>query len=100
MLHKDQVLVGSDLTNDLVISDGTVSRHHASITRREGRYELADLNSTNGTFVNGQRLTGSTWIDKGYQVRFGEDSSFQPQGLRLLQRSGSLPVLRNYGRSC
>jgi len=54
------------------IDDSTVSRHHASVTSREGRYELADLNSTNGTFVNGQRLTGSTWIDKGDQVRFGE----------------------------
>jgi len=72
VLGKAQVLIGSDPTNDLVISEGTVSRHHASITAREGRYELADLNSTNGTFVNGQRLTGSTWIDKGDQVRFGE----------------------------
>src|SRR6266851_9157912 len=54
VLHKDQVLVGSAPTDDLVISDGTVSRHHASVTNREGRYELADLNSTNGTFVNGQ----------------------------------------------
>jgi hypothetical protein len=72
VLHKDHILIGSDPTNDLVISEDTVSRHHASITRREARYELADLNSTNGTFVNGQRLTGSTWIDKGDQVRFGE----------------------------
>ena len=72
VLHKDQVLVGSAPTDDLVISDGTVSRHHASVTNREGRYELADLNSTNGTFVNGQRLAGSTWIDKGDDIRFGE----------------------------
>jgi FHA domain-containing protein len=71
-LHKDHILIGSDPTNDLVISEDTVSRHHASITCREARYELADLNSTNGTFVNGQRLTSSTWIDKGDQVRFGE----------------------------
>jgi len=72
VLNKDNVLVGSDPTNDLVITDSTVSRHHASITFREERYELADLNSTNGTFVNGQRLTGSRGIDKGDQVRFGE----------------------------
>jgi hypothetical protein len=71
-LDKDHVLVGSDQTNDVVITDSTVSRHHASITFRDGRYELGDLNSKNGTFVNGQRLTGSRGIDKGDQIRFGE----------------------------
>ncbi len=72
VLHKDHVLIGSDPTNDLVITDSTVSRHHASITSHEGRYEVADLNSTNGTFVNGQRFAGSTRIDKGDELRFGE----------------------------
>jgi hypothetical protein len=42
------------------------------VTRREGRYELADLNSTNGTFVNGQRLSGSVAVKQGDEIRFGE----------------------------
>jgi len=72
VLHKDQALVGSDPTNDLAITDSTVSRHHASITSHQGRYELSDLNSTNGTFVNGQRLSGSVAIKQGDEIRFGE----------------------------
>jgi FHA domain-containing protein len=72
LIRKSRILVGSDQANDLVIPESTVSRHHASIASLDGRYELTDLNSTNGTFANGQRVTGSVWIDKGDEIRFGE----------------------------
>ncbi len=58
-LNKDIITLGRDITNDIVINDPEVSRHHCRLTRGGGGYTLEDLGSTNGTFVNGQRLTGA-----------------------------------------
>ena len=71
LLIKAKVTVGSDESNDLIIRDGTVSRHHAIISFNQGRLEINDLKSTNGTFVNGKRIIEATPIDKGDSVRFG-----------------------------
>jgi uncharacterized protein YkwD len=68
---NDATSIGSALGNDLVIKHRTVSRQHATIARRLGRYELSDLNSTNGTFVNGHRVHSSAMISKGDELRFG-----------------------------
>jgi hypothetical protein len=71
-LVKTAVLVGSDPANDLVVRGETVSRRHATIEYRDDRYEITDLSSTNGTFVNNQRVTASTPIKKGHEIRFGQ----------------------------
>ena len=55
-LDKATVSIGSHPSNDVVLDDTTVSRRHATITRRPAGFELTDLDSTNGTFVNGRRL--------------------------------------------
>jgi len=52
-LNKDIITLGRDITNDIVINDPEVSRHHCRLTRGGGGYTLEDLGSTNGTFVNG-----------------------------------------------
>jgi hypothetical protein len=49
-----------------------VSRHHCRLTRGGGGYTLEDLGSTNGTFVNGQRLMGARPLSGGDQVGLGE----------------------------
>jgi pSer/pThr/pTyr-binding forkhead associated (FHA) protein/peroxiredoxin len=71
VLLKPEVTIGSGEPNDLVIRDETVSRRHAVITFKRGRLEIADLGSTNGTFVNGQRIQAATTLNKGDKVRFG-----------------------------
>lgn len=48
--------IGRDPENDLVLDDRRVSRRHAEIRLRLGRYTLYDLQSTNGTWVNGRRV--------------------------------------------
>lgn len=71
-LNKDVITLGRDITNDIVINDPEVSRHHCRLTRGGGGYTLEDLGSTNGTFVNGQRLMGARPLSGGDQVGLGE----------------------------
>jgi pSer/pThr/pTyr-binding forkhead associated (FHA) protein len=58
--------------NDAVIADPSVSTSHARLERRDDVWVLADLGSTNGTFVEGERLVGETALAPGATVRFGE----------------------------
>ena len=56
-IDKDVFTIGREAGNDLVIEDPQVSRRHARLTRQGNSYLLEDLGSTNGTFVNGSRVT-------------------------------------------
>lgn len=71
-LNKDIITIGRDITNDIVINDPEVSRHHMRLTRGAGGFTLEDLGSTNGTFINGQRLTGAKPLNNGDMVGLGE----------------------------
>jgi FHA domain-containing protein len=55
-LGPEPLLIGRDHENDIVLDDPRVSRKHAEIRLRLGRYTLYDLQSTNGTYVNGRRV--------------------------------------------
>ena len=50
--------IGRGAGNDVQVADGYVSRHHARVWREPGGYRVEDLDSLNGTFVNGERLAG------------------------------------------
>ena len=56
---------------DLVLEDPEVSRRHAVLRRSGGSIVVEDLDSTNGTFVNGQRIQGPVSVGAGDQVRVG-----------------------------
>ncbi len=58
--------------NDLVLPDESVSTSHAKLQRREGVWILVDLESTNGTHVDGERIATDTPIAPGTMVRFGD----------------------------
>ncbi len=82
-LEKGEVFIGRDLTNDLVINDAEVSRRHARLVAQAGGYILEDLGSTNGTFVNGQRLMGPYILRSGETVTLGEHVSLLFQEVRI-----------------
>ena len=69
---KDVITLGRDVSNDIVINDAEVSRNHARLTAQSGSYLMEDLASTNGTFVNGQRLIGPKLLNAGDVVGLGE----------------------------
>jgi hypothetical protein len=71
-LTKEVNLIGRDVTNDVVVGDAEVSRQHARVTRTPGGYVLEDLGSTNGTFVNGERLTTPRVLNPGDLIALGE----------------------------
>ena len=66
------VNIGRAEYNDLIIPDESVSTSHAKLQRREGVWVLVDLESTNGTFVDGDRIQADTPIAPGTMVRFGD----------------------------
>jgi hypothetical protein len=56
----------------LRLSDVTVSRFHAQLSASGAGWSLRDLGSSNGTWVNGRRVTGKTPVRVGDQIRFGQ----------------------------
>jgi len=70
-LNKQTITIGSDRSNDVVIDDTSISRRHATITHNHGRFELTDLGSTNGTFVNGGRVRAPIVLGRGDEIKFG-----------------------------
>jgi pSer/pThr/pTyr-binding forkhead associated (FHA) protein len=64
--------VGRADYNDLVLPDDSVSTVHAKFQRREGIWVLVDLDSTNGSFVDGEKVAGEAPLAPGALVRFGE----------------------------
>jgi uncharacterized protein YkwD len=71
-LVKTKTTVGSAPDNDIVIQHDSVSRRHAVIQRRLGRFRVRDLESTNGTRVNGQRGTDARRFRPGDELQFGK----------------------------
>lgn len=63
--------IGRDPVNGLRLSHETVSRLHAELSLQGGLWMLRDLNSTNGTTVNGRRVTGTVVVQPGDMVSFG-----------------------------
>ncbi|MBV1905272.1 MAG: FHA domain-containing protein [Pseudomonadales bacterium] len=75
----EQVLVGRSADCDLCISEGFVSRRHALLYIRSNLVWLRDLDSSNGTFVNGDRIDGAVHLLHGDEVAF-DTSAFQLVG--------------------
>ena len=71
-LVQEEATIGRDISNRIVINDPEVSRRHARLTLQVGGYVIEDLGSTNGTFVDGQRLMGPHLLRPGQTVMFGE----------------------------
>jgi pSer/pThr/pTyr-binding forkhead associated (FHA) protein len=72
LLEKDRVTLGRKPDNDIPLSDGTVSGNHAVITKQaDGSYEVEDQNSTNGTFINGERVTKQA-LNSGDILQLGQ----------------------------
>ena len=70
-LPQGELLIGRIEPAGLVISDSEVSRRHARLLFREGKYFLEDLGSANGTILNGQRISGECPLTDGDEILVG-----------------------------
>jgi pSer/pThr/pTyr-binding forkhead associated (FHA) protein len=92
-LDRSVVNIGRRSDNHVVLDDPRISRYHAQLRAIRGRYVVFDLNSTGGTFVNGQRTTqcvlypGDVLSLSGVSIIFGQDNP--PPGTR---RTGTEPL--------
>ena len=64
--------------NEITLDDNAVSRHHAVISAVTGHFEICDVGSSNGTFVNGRRVKQMV-LTSGDHVKFGQ-TEFTFQG--------------------
>ena len=78
-INRPVINIGRRLDNQVVIDDPRVSRAHSQLRVTKGRFALFDLNSTGGTFVNGQRINksilhpGDVISLAGVTLIFGQD---------------------------
>ncbi len=111
-LKVDKTTIGRVDDNSFPIPEGSVSSHHCEVLLRGSDVVIHDLNSTNGTFVNGHQVTGEAVIKPGQILRLGqveirlEDGSAQkaqpkklpdqtmviPQGVKLGQEPSTKAV--------
>ncbi|RMF99284.1 MAG: FHA domain-containing protein [Gammaproteobacteria bacterium] len=106
-LRQRRLLIGRQRQNDLPLPSHYVSRHHALLSERQDGYLLVDLNSTNGTYVNGapvreRRLVPGDLIAIGdYRLRLleaapaaGPPAGWVPEGTRRVFAGGRPPPSR------
>ncbi len=72
VFDKTEINVGRVQGNELVLPKGNVSKHHARLLFRDGRFIVTDLKSTNGTYVNGRKITQATIVREGDKVYVGD----------------------------
>jgi len=90
VLQKSLVMIGTLAGSDLVLTDPTVSRHHAEVEERSDGWLLRDHNSTNGTFLDGVRVR-EAYLAPGSVIRLGQtEMTFSPLEERIeIMRSDS-----------
>ena len=71
-LDRQVLVIGRRLTNDIVIHDTNVSRQHARLLRGANGYSIEDTQSSNGTFVNDDRVFGPRPLRTGDVIRIGD----------------------------
>ena len=71
-ISKELTTLGRDISNDIVLNDRETSRHHLRLMRSGDTMTIEDLGSTNGTFVNGKRVSGVTPLQNGDMIGLGE----------------------------
>ncbi len=63
--------IGRSINNDIIIQNEYISKNHARLEKREGKYYISDLNSSNGTFLNGKQILGTVELNNRNIIKMG-----------------------------
>src|SRR5580658_11294125 len=69
---KPEVTIGRVQGNDIVLPKGNVSKRHARIVLKDGKFIIVDLKSTNGTYVNGRKITSPLVVKSTDKIYIGD----------------------------
>ncbi len=69
---RDEVTIGRVQGNDIVLAKGNVSKRHARIVNKEGKLVVVDLKSTNGTYVNGRKISTPIVVSSADKIYVGD----------------------------
>src|SRR6516165_7060467 len=69
---KPEVTIGRVQGNDIVLPKGNVSKRHARIVLKDGKFIIVDLKSTNGTYVNGRKITSPLVVKDSDKIYIGD----------------------------
>ncbi|MFT5358717.1 MAG: pilus assembly protein CpaF, partial [Polyangiales bacterium] len=69
---KNEVTIGRVQGNDIILPKGNVSKRHSRIVLKDNRFIVVDLKSTNGTYVNGRKITSPLVVKPGDKVYIGD----------------------------
>ncbi len=72
LAEGDAITIGRSKSADLVIDNDSVSRSHVRFALKDGKYELEDLGSRNGTYVNGSKIEGSVLVTSSDVIQIGK----------------------------
>lgn len=84
-LTADQITIGRGTRNDIVIDDNDVSREHCRLIRVGAGYQVEDLDSLQGTFINGQRVQRPRALQPGSMLELGEMVTLQYEGSAIAE---------------
>ena len=70
--QNERTTIGRSPDNDIFLDDVTVSRKHAVLLQSEGEFQIEDLGSLNGTFVNRKRIDAPARLQSGDEVQIGK----------------------------
>jgi serine phosphatase RsbU (regulator of sigma subunit)/pSer/pThr/pTyr-binding forkhead associated (FHA) protein len=84
---ENELVIGRSMSSDLSVPDRYLSRQHARLYRSDDQWLIEDLDSRNGTYVNGLRITEPT------RVKVGDMVTMSASTIRVMDRSGVAPTM-------
>src|SRR5579862_1157888 len=96
VFNKPEVTIGRVQGNDIVLPKGNVSKRHARIVLKDGKFIIVDLKSTNGTYVNGRKITSPLVVKDADKIYIGDfivgvDESASSEGESSSSETGATP---------
>jgi len=100
VFNKPEVTIGRVQGNDIVLPKGNVSKRHARIVLKDGKFIIVDLKSTNGTYVNGRKITSPLVVKDSDKIYIGDFIVGVDEAVAGERRDRSRETSRTCPRSC